>query len=490
MSSQSSWRRQSLSLTDSFAHLGFEPARTQTYDWMASIPDTNLLLEALKGFTDKNVLSSEEAAKYQEIINHQSTLSSSELLYVASPLLKSQSDLTLEQARKKQLYASRARLESLQAEKELLLEQLEAQSDDEETEDGVKSQESDFLEGACASLFSKTGELQDFSKDRLDSANMHAEFEGYLERERHFSSEVAERSGPGLENYSSAGSSKIESDPRVSKSIKSFAKLHAKKHICEAFMVRDTAWINALSEDDGKYMEMTASTMTTLISELKANNTKLLKSKASLIEEEARQRLLSQLDIISLSDKERQQKAYMEIMQTSISAFAQQRLRLVCVESVLESMVSVRDRLESCFEKLCCTEDPPGPVVYPNEQVNPDQAESSCSEIVSLDSSQASSSCIETAEVSKFLLVAQELLNQLQTLCATHSSSSETFLLGTQPRLAGVIVQLKAQLQKNTLVLNALMKKKASLLASSSEQARLTNQSWPREVLQSRAGLT
>lgn len=508
MSSSRRWARETASLSENFAQLGFEPARTQTYDWMASFPDAHAFLEAMQTcFTKSDVLSEKEAKKHEEIAQSGTLLNSADALLAADPLLSSESELSLSEAREKRLLSARERLDCLKAQKEALIELLASSGEEEErVQTPVESNEREYVQQTCSRLYELADDLQDFAGEQLDGSKVSSDFETFLGTEKNFSTEIADMATPGFQaNSMTFSSSKLDWDSVAKKAINSYAKLQAKTYVCEAIVARDLAMMASLSTDDGKYMEMTTSSMIPLIKELQSSGVKALNKRTKTLEEEARQGLMNQLAVISLSDKQKRQTAYIETMQLSLSSFVQQRIRLICLQSVVESMLSVRDQLETCFAKLSCTSDRPGVIVYPepppNVDSNPEHQQNISSELcdepnTGCDGEEGVNDCtsgqilkkrveLDRAETELFFSVALGTLNQVKGFTSRHSSSRESFNLDTNPRFAAVISDLKDFILKNSVVLDALMKKRTLIVVGSSNPQRSPSRMWTQRVLSS-----
>lgn len=340
-------------ISDIFFDLGVVSSRGNKYEWMKEFPDALPLLEAISNsFTKSSVLSESEADNYHRFIAEKPALQAP-FLYQASDAIENAPELSnIQTLRVHRLKSAQSRLQLLKKQKLLLRELVDKKKTRRNTcSHPRKPQRAVEINELCTQYRSKIEILRRLERREAASIMLDSDLMRYCGAEQLFVERIADFASGVFLRYTKAIQESSDSfSIRLLSVVGSYGKLCAQQAKYEAHLARDTAFLTSLSINDGSYLEMTNSSMSNLLEELRFRTVSALKGKMADVCDNACKDLSSEVHAFTLSESLRKQEDYIETMQLCVQMYMKQRLRIHCFRLLAEFISEKRD---SMFKYIC-----------------------------------------------------------------------------------------------------------------------------------------
>lgn len=472
-------------LDETLAILGFQQARQHTYEWLMAYPDARPLLEAIQTcFNPQSVLSESETAEFSRITDTRSPLCAIDALFAASPLEHTTVDCQPDQKRQAQLKSAREHLALLTFQRDALKEAIRNSPMQPRTSACLPdSQCSKFsASDTCFRIRSMLQHLQHHLQRDVVSISFASDFKHYTAKERIHSDIIAAFTAEvSYKQPHAAQHPQFSSNSHIKKIVQSYADLRANHCKTEAQLKREIAIVSSLNSNDGEFLDMTAASMRPH-QDWRVRGITELEGKAKRVSEEASDFLWKKIEVFTLSDSLLKQKSYIDSMDISLRAFIEQRLRIHCFQAIVDLQSTQRNLLEASLQKII------------SQSINPIQLDQNAAtnlsslqpfSALSLGHMSLSESGLENLtssnsvqEDDNFSSTVDELLTLLGQFLETTSSKKGSLELQSHPRYSGLVKKLEEVLSGNSIILDALIRKRATIVNGSASPMRQSNHSW------------
>lgn len=477
-------------LSEALFELGFVQAKTQNYDWMTTYPDAIPLLEEIRtNIHPSCVLAASDAEKHRSLTLTHEHVSPSDIVDAARPLINAPLLKDVTSSRKALIASLRNKVENLKTQRKILQDACADAQDSHNAATLPKSAQDKRKKRniKLLRLRATIERLKEFASQDLDALQNDSDVLRYCDAEakhnENIASVVLQRFRRDL---SEAFDYQASMTQRARQAVNAYAKLKRMQCMYRALVIRDAAMIASLEKNDGKYLEMTSSSMHSLIKELQNNSEKAMQLKANKVAEASREALQKEVGHFSHSERVRQQNEYIDAMQNCVSLYVEQRIRIHCLQVVASHVTTLREQAVGVLEKatpdlsrvtFSGKVDPSRKTEESNEETENNESwrdanvtERSCNEC------KDDTHSLQALEDQAFSFyvggVASEIASLTTSIPETSSHPRSWLRFSSHPQSDALINELEAQLGQNTAVLEALLQKKAAIVDKASASAR------------------
>lgn len=490
-------RLHSSSISDTFAVLGFKPAKTHTYEWMTAYPDAQELLHAIKSsFKPSSVLSECESNEYESFIASRRAIPQQYVFLASDPHLRT-SPFFLNEEHNNVFQSAKNRLKFLEEQREVLRDAVDEEQSQAVSPAEIPSLRPSRTRERFIRFRSMLQTLHQQSRDIAGSSSPYSELLRHHDKELAQMKCLADSSAHLCPAPIKEAQALQDCAHRLVKNaVASYTQARSKQISLEALLARDTAMLAALCLNDVTYLEMTAASMTSQIKDLRTRGEDLLQKKISSLSSADEEMLWNRIEALSLNDGIQRCQTYAKSMEACIEALVAQRFRTSCFHSAAEFQERLKEYLHACIQgltpSLSPVKDSDDASGLHIDEISPRNTACRSSstvfgrlEIINCTSNgqkQRDLSFLDALQATIFSSAVEDSSTMIKDLKEKVGSSEKSLELCPHPKFVKLIEDLEQTVESNTVLLDALLRKRDSIVSGSRDPPQSPNKSWIRRI--------
>lgn len=490
-------------LATALQELGFEPIRTENYEWLYSFPDARALLTAVATeFRSENVLSEDEANRYAHLKRTQPLLPEPQRSKAAAPLFSGLLRNSLSDDQAEELLAEEEYLSHLHLQLRMLTDVIDAEKEHSDKLYSDSASPSNTEEHPLPDFDDPSHPVNQLRRnaDQLEllflrnstsspSRPESSHLSTYIDAENRELQEIENARLDALQLTSLHQRSAPENDETLKMTVESYADIKRNHALADVELARHAAVLNSLSETHTKYLEVTPASLEPLIADTHRRSTAAVAVHLDEIKDAAARELWDDIHAGSLDRDVVDLDRYIEVLRTCVTALVEQRLRLLCIEKAVELETEDRENLLALLAAVAeGDEGERTDAVAPADTVNGANLSSSFGQL-SLGGQDEDLhnlnnwDCltIDMLEEGIFQTAVDDANNILSEFRSKVGCESDWLDLHENPGVTAALQRLESELASNTVVLETLLRNRSKIL----EGAGSTHSGdWARRILE------